>query len=91
MKKILIPIYSIFGSLIWAFNSVYAVPVNINQAEAAEIAEALKGIGQKKAEAIVEYRNRVGQFESVEQLTEVKGIGSKLLSTLKEEILLHSP
>lgn len=40
----------------------------------------LKGIGQKKAEAIVAYREQIGGFKSVEDLTKVKGIGVKVLS-----------
>ena len=85
MKKLhLIP------SLIFAFavNPVFAAPVNINQATATEIATALKGIGEAKAEAIVEYRNLNGAFNSAEQLTAVKGIGEKLVSKIKEDVLL---
>ena len=40
----------------------------------------LKGIGQKKAEAIVAYREQVGGFKSIEDLTKVKGIGVKVLT-----------
>ena len=49
--------------------------VNINTASAAEIQKALIGIGAKKAEAIVQYREKHGAFTAAEQLMEVQGIG----------------
>ncbi len=63
--------------------------VNINTASAQQLADALNGVGLKKAEAIVAYRKSVGKFISIDQLTEVKGIGkatvekNKALITLK--------
>ncbi len=63
--------------------------VNINQAEAVEIADELKGIGLSKAKAIVAYRLENGPFETVEQLTEVKGIGLKTVEKNRAEILLN--
>ena len=89
MKKNLVPFISILGLLFSVSHSALAAPVNINQANADEIAAALKGIGQKKAEAIVEFRNQVGQFENIEQLSQVKGIGEKMISTIRNDILLH--
>ena len=50
--------------------------VNINTATARELAEALNGIGVSKAEAIVRYRTQFGPFGSIEELTEVRGIGA---------------
>ncbi|MBS9436512.1 ComEA family DNA-binding protein [Photorhabdus noenieputensis] len=49
--------------------------VNINTASAEELAKALNGIGVKKAQGIVEYREKHGAFTAVEQLQEVQGIG----------------
>ncbi len=49
--------------------------VNINTATAAELAEAISGVGLKKAEAIVAYRELHGGFSSLDELTEVKGLG----------------
>jgi len=62
--------------------------VNVNKAEAAEIAEELKGIGLSKATAIVAYRDQNGPFETLEQLTEVKGIGLKTVEKNRADILL---
>lgn len=53
--------------------------VNINTATAEELT-VLDGIGDKKAQAIVEYRNENGYFTSVEELTNVSGIGEKTLA-----------
>jgi competence protein ComEA len=49
--------------------------VNINTADAATLATQLKGIGEKRAQAIVEYRAIHGSFSSIEDLDQVKGIG----------------
>jgi competence protein ComEA len=56
-----------------------ADPVNINTADAATIAEALEGVGEAKARAIVAYRQQHGPFKSVDELGLVKGIGPKML------------
>ena len=72
---------------IWA----WAVqPVNVNSASAEEIAEALKGIGMSKAEAIVSYRSENGQFKHVDELVNVKGIGIRTVDINREYILLDN-
>ena len=83
MKKII---------MLWALlivNSVaMAAPVNVNNADAKTIADALAGIGQKKAEAIIKYRTEKGPFKTVEELTQVKGITKKILDKNANDILL---
>lgn len=61
--------------------------VNINSAGVAELA-GLDGIGESKAQAIVEHRESNGSFASVEQLTEVKGIGPATVEKNKARISL---
>ena len=56
-----------------------AMQININTADAETIASNLKGIGLKKAQAIIEYRESYGPFHDVEELLEVKGIGKSTL------------
>jgi len=68
--------------------NVFAAPVDINKASAEEISESLKGIGVKKAEAIVTYRKANGAFSSIDDLTNVKGIGEKTLAANKADIKL---
>ncbi|WP_145489188.1 ComEA family DNA-binding protein [Yersinia aleksiciae] len=53
--------------------------VNINSANAEQLAQQLSGIGKKKAEAIIAYREQFGPFTDVEQLLEVPGIGPSFL------------
>lgn len=68
--------------------SFAAEKVNINTADAATIAENLKGIGEAKAKAIIEYRKANGGFKSVDELTAVKGIGEKTVDANRALIVL---
>ena len=56
--------------------------VNINSAGIDELT-ALPGIGEATAEAIINYRNEIGFFKSVDELLEVGGIGEKKLDALR--------
>ena len=62
------------------------VQVNINEADAATIADILVGIGLSRAQAIVDYREEHGQFTSLDQLVDVKGIGEATISNNKDRI-----
>lgn len=53
--------------------------VNLNTADVATLEAALVGIGQTKAQAIVDHRTANGPFSSVDELLEVKGIGPATL------------
>jgi len=59
--------------------------ININRAEA-WLLEALDGIGDTLAQRIVEYRESNGPFQSIDDLTDVSGIGSKTLENIRDEI-----
>ncbi|MGQ0286499.1 helix-hairpin-helix domain-containing protein [Pasteurellaceae bacterium 22721_9_1] len=61
--------------------------LNINTATASEIQKALLGIGAKKAEAIVQYREKHGAFTAAEQLLEVQGIGKATLEKNRDRIV----
>lgn len=81
-------------SLMWSAGVFAAEPagaaqqatVNINTASAAELAEALVGVGPAKAEAIVAYREANGPFTDKSQLLEVKGIGPAILEQNSDRI-----
>lgn len=57
--------------------------IDINTASAEQLASALPGIGPAKADAIVEWREANGPFETLEQLMDVPGIGPKTLERLR--------
>ena len=57
--------------------------ININTASAQQLADFLPGIGPSKAQAIVEYRETVGRFVSVNELLRVEGIGEKTLESIR--------
>jgi len=64
-----------------------ATKINLNQANAEQLQE-LSGIGQKKAEAIIAYRQKNGKFKNIEELQQVKGIGPVLFSKNKDRLAL---
>lgn len=59
--------------------------VNLNTATAADL-QKLNGIGEKKAEQIIAYREQKGGFKSIDELKEVSGIGDKTFDVLKDQI-----
>lgn len=77
-------------ALFFAPLSFAADPVNINEASAELIAETLKGVGPAKAAAIVQYRETHGPFVSVDQLTDVKGIGPALVDKNRDLIIVNT-
>jgi len=89
MVRNLLSATALAGALLFSPLSIAAEPVNINTATAEEIAAALTGIGPAKAEAIVAYREKNGPFVSVDQLTEVKGIGEATLRKNRDQILIE--
>ena len=62
--------------------------VNINTATVEEL-KTLKGIGEKKAEAIIEYRKKNGSFKNKEELMKVRGIGKKLYESFQERVIVQ--
>lgn len=67
---------------------LFAGPVDLNSADAATIARELNGVGSARAEAIVEYRRKYGEFETAEDLLNVTGIGKHILESNRENIKL---
>jgi len=80
--KLMMIMAVLFGSLFFAQTSIASDKVNINTASAKEL-QKVKGIGEKTAEAIVQYRKKHGKFSGVSDLVNVKGIGEKKLKKMK--------
>lgn len=62
--------------------------VDINKADAAALQENLNGVGPAKAKAIVDYRNKNGEFKSIDDLTQVKGVGPALIKKNRSDLSL---
>jgi len=65
--------------------------VDVNTATVQEIQEVLSGVGEKKAQAIVDYRNTHGLFVSPYDLTLVNGIGKKTVEKNIDKMMFSSP
>lgn len=65
--------------------AVQSAMININSASKSQLM-SLPGIGKSKANAIIEYREQHGEFTSTQSLTNVKGIGDRMLEKLKGKI-----
>jgi competence protein ComEA len=74
--------------LAMALPAIAATPVNINTANAQTIAASLDGVGLAKAQAIVAYRTAHRPYKSVDDVGNVKGIGTKTLARNREAIHL---
>lgn len=72
-------------TLLWADDSQ---KININTASADELMD-LKGIGEKKAQAIVDFRENNGPFKQPEDIIKVPGIGPKTLEANKDIIVVE--
>ncbi|HBZ49364.1 MAG TPA: hypothetical protein DEO43_03490 [Halieaceae bacterium] len=63
--------------------------IDLNSADAETLARSLSGVGLSKAQAIVRYREQYGPFASLEELTEVKGIGPAILERNRDRLVLR--
>lgn len=85
-SKILMVCFAwLFSSLVWAIDEP---TVNVNKADAATIAQVLDGIGPKRAEAIVKWREAHGEFSTLDSMERVKGVGEDTLLKNRERIRL---
>ena len=60
-------------------------PVNINTASKDQLCQ-ITGIGDKKADLIIAYRQEHGPFKTVDELTQVSGFGEKTVAKIKDEV-----
>lgn len=86
-------VFGIFLTAVLTFFVVDSVDaaetVNINTADISTLAAELVGVGPKLARRIVEFRERYGDFETVEALKDVQGIGEALLARNVDKIALQ--
>lgn len=80
MKKLFLALAFLFSA------NTSATPVNINTADAQKIADSISGIGLKKAQTIVDYRTKNGEFKTLDDLNKVTGIGDKTIEKIKADI-----
>jgi competence protein ComEA len=96
-KILFISILFVFSSLSFAenikenniaLNSTQALDrIDINIADT-KVLSLLKGVGMKKAQAIIKYRDENGKFISVDDLLNVNGIGKKILAQNKSKLTI---
>ena len=90
MKKLTTSLLAVALILTPALNTAFAnnesvvteqkvsMTINVNTASAEQLAE-LKGLGVKKAQSIIDYRQAHGPFTNIADLMNVKGIGVKFI------------
>jgi competence ComEA-like helix-hairpin-helix protein len=61
--------------------------IDLNQASLTQL-ETLPGIGETKASAIIEFRNKYGDFENISELSYVPGIGNTLLKSIQDLVII---
>lgn len=84
MKKIVLGL----AALASLFASAAFAVINVNTASAEGLAK-LPGIGESKAQAIIEYRETEGPFESVDELDQVPGIGEGTLEDIRDKVTVQ--
>ena len=83
------PWFVVFRALVlgmWIAAAQAAEPIDINRADAQALQQGLTMVGAAKAAAIVEHRRRHGPFHRVEDLTQVKGIGTSIVERNRRRI-----
>jgi len=80
MKRLLLAL-----AMWFAISGVALAVVNINTATKEELT-SLKGVGEKRAQEIINYRTKNGPFKTVDDLEEVPGIGPGIMKQIRSEV-----
>jgi competence protein ComEA len=80
MKKLLLALVFCFAA-----SGAALAAVNINTATKEELT-TLKGVGEKRAQEIIDYRKKHGNFKSVDELEKVPGIGPGLMKQIRSDV-----
>jgi len=81
----LLPMGTTFAQIDMLSEQMQSAVVNINTADLKQLIK-LPGVGKKKAQAIIDYRETNGDFASLEDLAKVKGVGKKMLAKLDGKV-----
>lgn len=87
LSAILLFLALMFAAPVLAVDEV----VDINTADAAELARVLDGVGPSKADAIIAHRDKFGPFTDVDELRYVKGIGAATVERNREKMSIGVP
>jgi len=74
----------------FAIYGIALAGVNINTATKDELV-TLKGVGEKRAQAIIDYRTKNGPFKTIDDLEKVPGIGPGIMKQIKSQISVSGP
>ncbi|MDY0212748.1 MAG: helix-hairpin-helix domain-containing protein [Desulfuromonadaceae bacterium] len=83
--------FAVLLVLVFTFSASTAIAapgLNVNTATATQL-QQVKGIGPKTAEKIVAYRQENGEFTSLDELKNIKGIGDKSLNVMTGSLSLE--
>ena len=82
LKKCILVLFLILPAILYAGGAV-----NINTADK-ETLMSIKGVGERRAEAIIQYREKNGPFTSIDQLAEIRGIGQSLIDDNRDALVV---
>ena len=82
---------TLLAVLVAAAPFALAEALDINSASASMLADGITGIGDKRAQAIVQYRDTHGPFASVDDLASVKGVGPKTVEKNRDKLTATLP
>ena len=83
MKRLLLVLVMLI-----AFSGIAVAAVNVNTATKEELT-SVKGVGEKRAQEIIDYRTKNGPFKTADDLQKVPGIGPGLMKQIRSQAAQH--